>query len=158
MDLDFILDRRLALGAGLWTPAAMAELSRRGFTHVVDVQAEFDDSDLAAEVGVEVLWNPTEDDLDAKPPEFFERAARFAALALEDPQAQVYVHCAAGIHRGPLASAAILCALGFDPTSAMALIRARRPVADFPDAYRQSLEQWYADRGAERQTATRAGG
>lgn len=148
MDFDYILDRRLAVGGGLWTLEAMVELSRRGFTHIVDVQAEFDDTALAAEVGIEVLWNPVEDDNEPKPAEFFERAAQFAARALADPKAQVYVHCAAGIHRGPLAAAAILCSLGLSPESAIALITARRPGADFPAPYWYSLLWWTNTRRA----------
>ncbi|MGH9475141.1 MAG: protein-tyrosine phosphatase family protein [Terriglobales bacterium] len=152
VDFDFILDRRLAVGGGLWTLEAMAELSRRGFTHIVDVQAEFDDTELASEVGLEVLWNPVEDDGQPKPAVFFDRAVAFAARALSDPLAQVYVHCAAGIHRGPLAAAAILCALGFRPEDAMSLIVTRRPGADFPSPYRYSLLVWATARHPQRST------
>ncbi|MGH9467198.1 MAG: protein-tyrosine phosphatase family protein [Terriglobales bacterium] len=146
MDFDFILDRRLAVGRGLWTLDAMAELSRRGFTHILDVQAEFDDTELAAEFGVEVLWNPTEDDFEPKPDEFFDRTVAFATRVLDAPEAMLYIHCAAGLHRAPLAAAAVLCGFGFEPTEAMDLVVARRPCADFPAPYRSSLERWIAAR------------
>ncbi|TAN23495.1 MAG: hypothetical protein EPN33_04940 [Acidobacteria bacterium] len=146
MDLDFILAKRLAVGGGVWTLEAMAELSRRGFTHIIDVQSEFDDTALAAEVGLDVLWNPVEDDFAPKPDEFFERVAVYAAQVLAHPEAQLYVHCAAGFHRGPLAAAAVLCDLGFEPEEAMTLILARRSGAEFPPPYRLSLERWSLQR------------
>lgn len=147
MDLDYILDRRLAVGGGIWTIEAMREVSRLGFTHVVDLQAEFDDTELASFFGIQVLWLPVEDDFAPKAPELLEQATRFAVTALRDPESQVYVHCAAGIHRGPLAAAAVLCGLGFEPAAAMELVLARRVLAEFPEAYRGSLEGWFARRG-----------
>ncbi|HEY8055672.1 MAG TPA: dual specificity protein phosphatase [Terriglobales bacterium] len=147
MDLDYILDRRLAVGGGIWTIEAMREVSRLGFTHVVDLQAEFDDTELASFFGIQVLWLPVEDDFAPKAPELLEQATRFAVTALRDPESQVYVHCAAGIHRGPLAAAAVLCGLGFEPAAAMELVLARRVLAEFPEAYRGSLEGWFAQRG-----------
>ncbi|HET9783880.1 MAG TPA: dual specificity protein phosphatase family protein [Terriglobales bacterium] len=147
MDLTYILERRLAVGGGIWTIEAMSEVSRMGFTHVVDLQAEFDDTALASHFGIQVLWLPVEDDFAPKTPELLEQATRFAVSALRDPEAQVYVHCAAGIHRGPLAAAAVLCGLGLDPAAAMEAVLSRRVLAEFPEAYRGSLESWYAGRG-----------
>lgn len=149
MDLTVILDRRLAVGGGIWTSEAMADLARRGFTHILNLQQEFDDSELAAGAGMIALWNPTEDDLAPKPASFFERAVGFALEALRDERAQVYVHCAAGIHRGPLAAAAIMCGLGFSPEAAVALIVSRRAGADFPEVYLESLRDWLERRTRE---------
>src|SRR5690348_7100443 len=59
MDISFILDR-LAIGEGIWTADRMARLAMLGFTHIVDVQQEFDDTELARAQGLEVLWNPTD--------------------------------------------------------------------------------------------------
>ncbi|MGH9482591.1 MAG: dual specificity protein phosphatase family protein [Terriglobales bacterium] len=146
VDLTYILGSRVAVGGGIWTAADMAELAGRGFTHVVNVQAEFDETELGAAAGLAVLWNPTEDDLNEKPPEFFERAAQFALAALRDPGARLYVHCAAGVHRGPLAAAAIVCALGSEPEAAMELIASRREGVNFPPAYALSLRRWAASR------------
>ena len=52
-----------------------------------------------------------------------------ACRTIEDG-GKVYVHCAAGRHRGPAMGACILIALGYDPQEAMQLIKARRPIAD----------------------------
>ena len=148
VEISYILERRLAVGGGIWTAEAMATLARMGFTHIVNLQIEFDDRELAAGAGIEALWNPTDDDFEPKPAEFFERSTQFALEALQDERAQVYVHCAAGIHRAPLTTAAILCALGYEPNDAMRLVAARRSGADFPEVYVDSLRAWAAEREA----------
>lgn len=146
MDISFILDR-LAIGEGIWTADRMARLAMLGFTHIVDVQQEFDDTELARAQGLEVLWNPTDDDFQPKHPDFFHRSVSFALKALQEEEYhQVYVHCAAGVHRAPLTGAAILCGLGYSVEEALDLIRARRASADFPLVYVESLrrfvQQW----------------
>jgi protein-tyrosine phosphatase len=150
MDVSYIIDNRLAVGGGIWTAEDMAEMAAAGFTHIVNLQAEFDHTAMARMAGLQVLWNPTEDDLSPKPGEFFERAASFAVSALEDEKARVYVHCAAGVHRGPLAAAGVLCALGYRPEAAMELIAARRNWAEFPDVYRRSLKRWAMARARDK--------
>jgi protein-tyrosine phosphatase len=143
MDLSPITDR-FAVGEGIWTAERMMHLVRHGYTHIIDLQTEFDDTELASQFGIEVLWNPTDDDFEPKDEEFFRRSVEFALRALDAPSARLYVHCAAGIHRGPLTAAAILCALGYEPDEAVALIVARRPAADFPLVYLESLRAWAA--------------
>lgn len=150
MDFADIPEHRLAVGAAAWDAEAMAELAGLGFTHLVNVQAEHDNRGLAAAAGLGALWNPTEDDLTAKPPAFFERSARFAVAALAQKQARVYVHCAAGVHRGPITTAAILCALGHDVDTALQIVAERRDVANFPEVYVTSLRQWARRRGRAR--------
>lgn len=57
---------------------------------------------------------------------------RGAQAALETIRGvgKVYVHCAAGRHRGVAIGSAILIAQGYDPQEAMQLIMERRMVAD----------------------------
>jgi rhodanese-related sulfurtransferase len=155
VDFTFIVERRLAVGAGIWTREAMAELAGLGFTHVLNLQAEFDDSALAAEFGLVARWLPTEDDFASKPLAFFEAAACFALDAFGDPEARMYVHCAAGIHRAPLAGAAILHALGFDVEDAMRWIARCRVAAEFPPVYAGSLRAWAEARAAGTRGAPR---
>ena len=57
-----------------------------------------------------------------------------AALETIHEGGKVYAHCAYGRHRGVAMGACILIAQGFDPQSAMQLIKERRLVAD-PFAY-----------------------
>jgi hypothetical protein len=79
----------------------MAELVRMGFTHVINLQIEFDERELAR---------------------------------------------AAGIRRAPLTTAAILCALGYEPFEAINMVASRRVGADFPEVYVNSLLAWAAER------------
>lgn len=141
MDISF-LTQRLAVGEGIWTSERMGHLVRLGFTHIISVQAEFDERDLARDWGLEVLWNPVDDDFQPKPPDFFARSVEFAKTALARQENQLYVHCAAGIHRGPLTCAAILLAWGYSVEDALELIRRRRPAADFPAVYVASLRRF----------------
>ena len=138
LDYSWVTER-LAVGAGIWTRRNMELLARDGITHVVDMQAEFDDSLIADGTGIRVLWNPCDDDFEEKPPHLLRRGVEFAAAALGDACARVYFHCSAGAHRGPMMLLAYLAAGGMDLVQAMELIRQSRPEADFPDVYRWSV-------------------
>ena len=122
MDMTWVTDR-IALGGGIWNAANMAEVARAGITHVIDMQIEFDDRPLGEAAGVQVLWNPTDDDFLPKPPELLERGVEFAESALKDADAKVFIHCAAGVHRAPMMTLAVLGAMGWDLEAAMILER-----------------------------------
>jgi protein tyrosine phosphatase (PTP) superfamily phosphohydrolase (DUF442 family) len=80
------------------------------------------------------LWLPTVDSpLVPIPLRLLERGTR-AALKTIANEKSVYVHCAAGRHRGVAMGAAILIAQGYSADQAMRLIQKRRPVAD-PQAW-----------------------
>ena len=141
MDITWITDR-LALGGGIWTDEKMGEVARMGITHIIDMQVEFDDTELAAPYGISVLWNPVDDDFEPKPPGVFRRGVEFALEALDDPGARLYVHCAAGVHRAPMMTLAVMRALGWSLLDAQEIMEARRPVVDFADVYVQSVEDF----------------
>jgi Dual specificity phosphatase, catalytic domain len=141
MDISWVTER-IALGGGIWNAQNMQDLAQIGITHVVNMQLEFDDRPLAEACGVRALWNPTDDDFLPKPPELLHRGVEFALEALEDPEAKVYIHCAAGIHRAPMMTLAVLCALEWDIEAAMVLIETRRPVVDFADVYVESVRRF----------------
>jgi protein-tyrosine phosphatase len=141
MDMTWIT-ARIALGGGIWNQENMAAVARTGVTHIIDMQIEFDDTPLAEPHGIEVLWNPTDDDFEVKPPELFQRGVDFALNALEDDNARVFIHCAAGVHRAAMMTLAILCAQGWDIGDAMQMLTARRPVVDFADVYVESVEKF----------------
>ncbi len=141
MDLTWVIDR-LAVGGGIWHDENMAELARLGVTHIIDMQIEFDDRPLAKRHGIKVLYNPTDDDFQPKPARLFQKGVDFALAALEQPEAKVYVHCAAGVHRAPMMTLAIMCALGWTLKDAQHLIETRRYVADFADVYVQSVRDF----------------
>ncbi|MGA2906005.1 MAG: dual specificity protein phosphatase [Candidatus Korobacteraceae bacterium] len=141
MDMTWVTDR-IAVGGGIWNDDKMIEVVRAGITHIIDMQREFDDTRLAAPYGVQVLWNPADDDFQPKPPALFRRGVDFALAALYDAESRVFIHCAAGVHRAPMMALALLRALGFGLADAMDIIQARRPVVDFADVYVDSVENF----------------
>ena len=141
MDMTWVMPR-LAVGGGIWTEEKMIEVVRAGVTHILDMQIEFDDTRLAEPYGVKVLWNPTDDDFRPKPPELFQRGVEFTLRALDDAEARVFIHCAAGVHRAPMMALAVLRTMGFTLQDAMDMIQSRRPVVDFADVYLASVEEF----------------
>jgi len=144
MDLSWIT-KRIAVGGGIWNADTMADVARTGVTHIVDMQVEFDDTDLAEPHGIRVMWNPIDDDFQPKPPEVFQEAVTFAQAALDEPETKLLIHCAAGVHRAPMMALAVLGSMGWTLTDAMDLIEARRPVVDFAEVYVSSVERFLAE-------------
>ena len=141
MDITWLTDR-IAVGGGIWNSENMGKVAREGITHVIDMQIEFDDTQLGEEHGVEVLWNPTDDDFTEKPAALFQRGVDFARDAMEKPAARLFIHCAAGVHRAPMMALAVLGSRGWKMEDAMQMIETRRPVADFADVYVESVEKF----------------
>ena len=141
MDMTWVTGR-IAVGGGIWTEDNMAAVSRAGVTHIIDMQIEFDDTKLAAPHAIAVLWNPIDDDFQPKPPEIFERGVEFATEALGQEGTKVFIHCAAGVHRAPMMTLAVLCSMGWTPEAAQDLIEKERPVVDFADVYLRSVERF----------------
>lgn len=141
MDLTWVTDR-VAVGGGIWNDENMAELVRHGVTHIINMQIEFDDRPLAQPYPVVVLHNPTDDDFQPKPASLFQPAIDFALQALELEESKVFIHCAAGVHRAPMMTLAILRVQGWSLKDAMQLIQKRRWVVDFADVYVQSVEDF----------------
>ena len=140
MDITWLTDR-IAVGGGIWSAENMAAVARAGITHIIDMQIEFDDTPLAAKHGIEVLWNPTDDDFELKPASLFRRGVEFAEAALGS-DGKVYIHCAAGVHRAPMMTLAVLGSMGWTVDDAMEMIQTKRPVADFAEVYVQSVENF----------------
>ena len=144
MDITWLTDQ-IAVGGGIWNAENMAKVAKAGITHIIDMQIEFDDTVLAAPHRIEVLWNPTDDDFDAKPAELFRRGVDFSKAALEEADAKLFIHCAAGIHRAPMMALAVLRSRGWDLDDAMHLIETKRPVADFPEVYVRSVREFLGE-------------
>lgn len=147
-DITFITER-LAVGGAIWTRDNLDAVRRAGVTHVINTQIEFDDRILTVDDHPRILHLGTEDDFMPKPAGLFQLAVDFALAALAEPRNKILVHCASGIHRGPMVALAILRALGFSRHDAMRLIVARRPQADFPNVYVESVENFIAEWEAE---------
>ena len=127
---------------GIWTADGMAAVARAGVTHIIDMQIEFDDTALAEPHGIEVLWNPIDDDFQPKPPEVLQRGVDFALDALDQDQTMLFIHCAAGVHRAPMMTLAVMCSMGWTQEAAREVIEKRRPVVDFADVYVRSVERF----------------
>ena len=141
MDMTWVTGR-IAVGGGIWTAENMAAVARTGVTHILDMQIEFDDTALAKPHGIKVLWNPIDDDFQPKPAEIFQRGVEFALNTLDGKGTKLFVHCAAGVHRAPMMTLAILCSLSWKMAEAMQLIEARRPVVDFANVYVSSVKKF----------------
>jgi protein-tyrosine phosphatase len=141
MDMTWVTER-IALGGGIWTADKMAAVAKAGITHIIDMQIEFDDTGLAEPLGIEVLWNPIDDDFQPKPPEILQRGVDFAIQALGGNETRLFIHCAAGVHRAPMMTLAVLCSIGWTQEEAQNLIEKRRPVVDFADVYVRSVERF----------------
>lgn len=149
MDMTWVTGR-IAVGGGIWSAENMSAVARAGITHIIDMQIEFDDTPLAGPHGIEVLWNPADDDFQPKPPELFQRGVDFAQQALGgDERTRLFIHCAAGVHRAPMMTLAVLCSQGWDLRAAMQTISSRRPLADFAEVYVESVENFLLLQGAE---------
>ena len=133
---------RIAVGGGIWTAENMAAVARAGVTHIIDMQIEFDDTPLAKQHGIQVLWNAIDDDFQPKPAKVFQRGVEFARAALDQPGTKLFIHCAAGVHRAPMMALAVLCSLSWTVKDAMQLIQSRRPVVDFAYVYVRSVEKF----------------
>jgi|SRR5580704_15555751 protein-tyrosine phosphatase len=141
MDMSWVTGR-IAVGGGIWNAENMAQVARAGVTHIIDMQIEFDDTALAEPHGIAVLWNPIDDDFQPKSPDVFQRGVAFALEALDEEGTKVFIHCAAGVHRAPMMTLAILCSLGWKLGDALQLIEARRPEVDFADVYVNSVKRF----------------
>jgi protein-tyrosine phosphatase len=146
MDITWLTDR-IAVGGGIWSAENMAKVAKEGITHIIDMQIEFDDTALAKDHGIEVLWNPTDDDFKPKPAGLFRRGVEFATRALDENGSKLFIHCAAGVHRGPMMALAVLASMGWDLGEARELIEGRRPAADLAPAYVESVERFLSGDG-----------
>jgi protein-tyrosine phosphatase len=141
MDMTWVTDR-IAVGGGIWNDENMEELVRRGVTHIINMQIEFDDRPLAEPYPIKVLNNPTDDDFMPKPPALFQAGVDFALEALDQPKSKIYIHCAAGVHRAPMMTLAVMRVLGWSLEDAKKLIQELRYVVDFAECYVESVENF----------------
>jgi protein-tyrosine phosphatase len=149
MDITWITEQ-IGVGGGIWNADNMMKVEAEGITHIIDMQIEFDDRDLVPPhdpdgPNIQVLWNPTDDDFQPKPPSLLRFGVEFAEKALKDPGAKLFIHCAAGVHRAPMMALAVLGSRGWNLQDARHLIEDKRPVADFADVYVESVERFLAE-------------
>ena len=123
------ITERLYTGGGIENIRDVATLVNEGVTHVIDARADKDDASLLLRVHPTLiyLWNPTEDDGEPKPTEWFDNALQFGIRALSRPSCTVFCHCSAGVNRGPSLVYTIMRAQGWCESAAKLLIHRKRP-------------------------------
>jgi hypothetical protein len=120
--------QRLATGGGIANDADVQHLLDGGIDTIVDCCEANDEELLARLPTVQYLWNPTADDNQhPKPVAWFERSLDFVLPLLAKPKHRAYIHCRAGVNRGPSTLFAVLIALGLSPELAEGMIRKARP-------------------------------
>ena len=134
------ITERLFIGAQINSRDDIQELVTSGVTHIVDAQAERDDTSLVhLNSGMTVCWDPTQDDgQHPKPVEWTKVAVEFGIAALSQKGTIVLTHCAAGVNRGPSLGYAILRAQGWSALDVVGIIKNKRPQVGM--AYRQDCE------------------
>lgn len=125
---DWITDR-IAVGSGVDSRDGVCGRAHDGITHVIDCRVSAWAERHYRGSGVEFFHNPTHDDGSEQPAEWFHRGINYALGVLAKPGTKLLIHCAAGINRSPSLTYAVLRALGYDRTAAVAAIETARPVA-----------------------------
>ena len=154
MDMTWVTER-IAVGGGIWNEQNMIAVVKAGVTHVINMQIEFDDRPLCQPYGVEVLWNATDDDFQPKSAALLDKGVQFAQKALASPENKVYIHCAAGVHRAPMMTLALLRAEGWSLEDALETVQSLRPVVDWAEVYVESVEKYIASLEANAETRRR---
>ncbi len=114
---------------------------RYGANAIINLRVEADDRERGI-VPDHYLWLPT---IDHTSPtvEQLQDAASFLAQHIHAGDV-VYIHCAAGVGRAPMAAAAYLITQGYTVDEARAFIKARRPFINQSVNQRARLQQFAA--------------
>jgi len=119
-----------AAGSCLDILDCLTDLERVGVTHIINCRRDAASvRSLQVVRGIALLWNPTEDDGQPKPPEWFGKSIDFALSALASPRHKVAVICYHGNNRSPSTALAILIAQGLHEPCAEKLVLQARPGA-----------------------------
>lgn len=137
---NWITDR-IAVGDEdyLYDSKIQRAMKRDGVTHVLDCREETNRSDWFSwqgrpkHVGLANrnfcrLVNGCDDDGQDKSDAYWRISVEFGKAALENPDAKLYVHCAAGINRGPSNAYAIMRAIGYSELESVNLLKGGRPI------------------------------
>lgn len=128
---------RLAVGDDEYEVSlAIADaLHEAGITHILDCRDESEIFYLRRPMGFqadkrfEYLHNPTNDDGKQKEAGWFLTTLNYATRVFTNDSARLYIHCAAGVSRGPSATYAVLRFLGCSKSEATRAILGARQYA-----------------------------
>ena len=129
VSFNFVTER-IAVGGEILSKDDVDEIVGAGITHVIDMRAEFDD-DTLNDNRIAILWLPQVDDGTMRPLGQYRKGIQFALPALSLANTKLFLHCSAGLNRGPTMCYALLRAFGLSQAEAISRIRAARPEVVF---------------------------
>jgi len=146
------ITERLYCGGLIYDENEYQFLVKEGITHIINAAlTESNDAEiLKLHPQMKYLFVGEPDDGQPKPKEWFDKTIRFTLEAYQTPGTIVYVHCAAGVNRGPSLAYAILRAIGLSRSEAFDTIKLNRPQAMIGykvDADRALIELGWTDDG-----------
>ena len=133
-----------------WEPEAATEQLTQwvdaGVTHIVDVRGEATDEKWVGLIQPDITYIHlgTHDNGGAQDFRWFDQGVQAIVKALEDPDAQIVVHCHMGINRAPSMVFATLLELGYGIQPALNAIRTARPISGI--IYAEDAVSWYGHR------------
>jgi len=133
-----------------WEPEAATEQLTQwvnaGVTHIVDVRGEASDAKWVGltQPDITYIHLGTHDNGGAQDFRWFDQGVQAIVKALEDPDAQIVVHCHMGINRAPSMVFAALLKLGYGIQPALNAIRTARPISGI--IYAEDAVRWYGHR------------
>lgn len=139
------LSPNLAIGGFIGTPENMCKLSDHGVTHVLNLQAEFDDQALVGSTCIRVIWVPLRND-GPLPPEALSAALDACLPILDAPEHRLFVHCLAGQRRAPWFCYALLRATGLSAGEAVGRLALAEPRATLAAGELAAAESLLASR------------
>ena len=128
----------------------MAEVAEAGVTHVIDMQIEFDDTPLGERVGVEVLWNPVDDDFMPKSRGGVRAGREICDGGAGRSAGEVVCPLRGGNTPGSDDGAGGAVRDGYSLEEAKHLIQTKRYVVDFAEVYVRSVEEFLKSYAATR--------
>lgn len=136
-DISFVTDR-LAVGGAVESLFDARKIAAKGITHVLNLRMGdknpehvTDEVEWWHKAGVAYANNPTHDDGEKKPAEWFKSIIDFVFGALTaSPENKVFIHCKEGINRSPSGAYACLQAWGTSAGDAEQHVMEARPVAE----------------------------
>ena len=144
-----VIERRLLVGDHVYLVDERVHLGLKesGVTHVFDCMDIGESHELVAKPSYQSPWHVwntrafrTSDDGIPKPKWYWHDIIEEARFILSKPDTAIYVHCWAGLNRGPSATYAILRAvMGYSAAEAEELIRSVRPEVRL--AYTSNVEE-----------------
>jgi len=144
-DLSWVTGR-LAIGGKVESLYDAKKIAAEGVTHVLNLRAGdkkpehvSDEAPWWAQANVAYALNPTHDDGEKKPKEWFQKSIEYAFDVLSKSGTKLLIHCKEGFNRSPSTAYAILQAWGTSAKDALAHVKEAKPEAEL--AYKADADR-----------------